>query len=461
MSRFSMAVVALVWFLPVTHANTVLPFDDECVSAECALNALQARALAVSGPSKQNASDSTIPGLLDPDISDVLPDPDGDSSESGPDEEVSDPSGSGLCSGEAYDRSKEGCCAGTLYDRISEGCCNGDIYDVEHEDCCGGKESYDTRTQGCCNDEQVFDLGQEYLVFGLQCLAPVEPQEDKIPWNCTKEWPPSNYASVWKRYCATKSEDSHMAWAMTPSCQVGWLSVKQTSKSAAEQNALEQCQSRATAYNQETCHIFDLDGKLCARQRCGSKLHDATMIGCCNGQVFDSRTQDCCSGRIYNTETTGCCKGRLFKKEPRRCCGDKILFNSNTHGCCLEDGPQIFRFGSQNCCASPKGTCRIPAGITTCCRKEGNWRLPWSTASQLFHWICRGMIRPPLATNLWDKILFQVHILCCVTRHHLWRWLHRIWHSCSNDACAAFCQAKCMKAFGRAQMQLAEHLPWL
>lgn len=376
MSRFSMAVVALVWFLPVTHANTVLPFDDECVSAECALNALQARALAVSGPSKQNASDSTIPGLLDPDISDVLPDPDGDSSESGPDEEVSDPSGSGLCSGEAYDRSKEGCCAGTLYDRISEGCCNGEIYDVEHEDCCGGKESYDTRTQGCCNDEQVFDLGQEYLVFGLQCLAPVEPQEDKIPWNCTKEWPPSNYASVWKRHCATKSEDSHMAWAMTPSCQVGWLSVKQTSKSAAEQNALEQCQSRATAYNQETCHIFDLDGKLCARQRCGSKLHDATMIGCCNGQVFDSRTQDCCSGRIYNTETTGCCKGRLFKKEPRRCCGDKILFNSNTHGCCLEDGPQIFRFGSQNCCASPKGTCRIPAGITTCCRKEGNWRLP-------------------------------------------------------------------------------------
>lgn len=353
---------------------------DECDSAECAFSALQARALSISTESSQENEQvgaHVIPGLLDPDISDVLPDPDADDdSTSESDDSTSDESGSGLCSGETYDKSKEGCCGGSLYDRISEACCNGDIYDVNHEDCCGGKESYDTRTQGCCNDKTVFDLGEEYLVFGLKCLAPLEPQDIKVQFNCTEDWPPKNYASVWKRYCAAKSEGSHMAWAMTPSCQVGWLSTKQSSKSVAQQQAVDQCQERASSFG-ETCHVFDLDGSLCSRQRCGATVYDATMIGCCNGQVFDTRTQDCCSGRIYNSATTGCCKGRLFRKEPRRCCGDKYLFNSNTHGCCLENGPQVFRFGSQNCCAAPKGTCRIPPGIESCCRKEGNWRLPW------------------------------------------------------------------------------------
>ncbi|CAK9027654.1 unnamed protein product [Durusdinium trenchii] len=345
--------------------------DDECFSeGGCALNALQARALSISGSSKE--AEDGIPGLLDPDISDVLPDPDGDTDSPDGEEETSH-SGSNLCSGETFDRSKEGCCAGALYDRVSEGCCNGDIYNVEHEDCCGGKESYDTRTQGCCNNKHVFDLGEEFLVFGLKCLKPLEPEDRKVSFNCTDEWPPKNYATVWQRYCAAQSEGTHMAWAMTPSCQVGWLSVKQPSVADAEQKAVSQCQTRASSYNDESCHVFDLDGSLCSRQRCGTTLYDATMLGCCNGQIFDTRTQDCCSGHIYNTETTGCCKGRLFKKEPRRCCGDKYLFNSNTHGCCTENGPQVFRFGSQNCCAAPKGTCRIPPGIESCCRKEGHW----------------------------------------------------------------------------------------
>ena len=360
-------ISALPWLvlLQLSGATSDFNLDDECASQGCALHALQARA-AVLG----------LPG----DISDILPDPDGPEEPEDSEDETEDEAeeGSGLCAGEQFDKSKEGCCAGSLYDRVTEGCCNGDIYDVSHEDCCGGKESYDTRTQGCCKNDQkhtsvVFTLGEEYLVFGLQCLAPLEPQDFKVKFNCTTEWPPENYASVWQRYCAAKAEGSHMAWAMTASCQVGWLSVKQATTSSAEEQALKQCQSRASQYNGEECHVFDLDGSLCTRQRCGSTLYDATMLGCCNGQVYDTRTQDCCSGRIYTTETTGCCKGRLFKKEPRRCCGDRYLFNSNTHGCCTENGPQVFRFGSQNCCASPRGTCRIPPGIESCCKKEGHW----------------------------------------------------------------------------------------
>ena len=379
-AMFLLPAAWLVFFSAAADSGPLpISEDDECFAdGGCALHALQARALSISGQSEEtDASKRTvIPGLLDPDISDVLPDPDGDDAESDPSEEddaATDPSGPGLCSGEKYDKSKEGCCAGTLYDRVSSGCCNGDIYDVEHEDCCGGKESYDTRTQGCCNKNHVFELGEEFLVFGLKCLKPLEPEEWKIHFNCTEQWPPENYAAVWKRYCAAQSQGSHMAWAMTPSCQVGWLSVQQASPAAAKQKALDQCQERASSYNDEKCHVFDLDGSLCSRQRCGTRLYDATMIGCCNGQVFDTRTQSCCSGRIYNSETYGCCTGRLFKKEPRRCCGDKYLFNSNTHGCCTENGPQIFKFGSQNCCAAPKGTCRIPPGIESCCRKEGHW----------------------------------------------------------------------------------------
>lgn len=343
--------------------------DDECASDGCALHALQSRARSMSENLNWAVQAAAqLPGLEDPDLSDILPDPT-DPSEAEEDD-AEEESGMGLCGSETYDKSIWGCCADSLFPRKTEACCGGEIYDVEHGACCDGKDAYDVRTQGCCNGNQVFDKGNEYMIFALQCLAPVEPEDTKMNFTCAAQWPPLNYAKVWAQYCSIKSQ-GHMAWAMTPSCEVGWLSVKQGNVEDAQKKALEQCQQRSSSFDKEKCHVFDVEGKNCQRQRCGKTLYDATMIGCCNGQIYDLRSQDCCSGHIYETKTTGCCNGRMYKKEPRRCCGGKHLFNSNTHGCCLEGTPSIFRFGSQNCCAAPSGICRIPPGIESCCRKEG------------------------------------------------------------------------------------------
>jgi len=350
--------------------------DDECSSSGCALYALQRRASSMTSgdANNQDAQDRSIPGIVDPDLSDLLPDPDGSDDDDDDDDELpnGDEAGSNLCNGKEFDRSQEGCCGNVLYDLTSHSCCGQDVYDIEEEDCCGGTTVYNTSSQGCCNKKEVFSLGAEYLTFGLHCLPDVKPTEH-VEFACASEWPPANYAQTWRRYCAAKIAGEHMAWAMTPSCQVGWLSVKQASEEKAQEEAKLQCQSKADSYNDETCHVFDTDGRSCSRQRCGTTLYDATLLGCCNGVIFDLRTQDCCSGRVYDTRTTGCCRGKLFHKEPRRCCGGKYLFNSNTHGCCLEKGPQVFRFGSQNCCASPAGICKIPPGIESCCKREGTW----------------------------------------------------------------------------------------
>eukprot|EP00439_Symbiodinium_sp_Y106_P013961 s4713_g2.t1 len=340
--------------------------DDECASPGCALQALQSRAkTVVNQATVDSTSDkyASVPGVGDDGWDDLLPDPDdmGDEEDDSLPDEEEGPSGPGLCGTETYDHSKEGCCGSELYDLTTQSCCGNDIFDIKDEDCCNETTVYNTTKQGCCNHKHVFNLGEEYLTFGLKCIAPAKP-----PWNtqfdCTDEWPPKSYAETWSRYCAAKRRGYHMAWAMTRSCEVGWLSVIQRTQEDAKMKSKSQCQSRSNQYKKETCYIFDFDGKACHRQRCGNILYDATMMGCCNGEVFDSRTHACCAGTVYETKTTGCCNGKVYHKEPRRCCGGKHLFNSNTHGCCLEKGPQVFRFGKQNCCAAPKGICKIPTG---------------------------------------------------------------------------------------------------
>jgi hypothetical protein len=34
---------------------------------------------------------------------------------------------------------------------------------------------------------------------------------------------------------------------------------------------------KATAYNGETCYVFDRDGSGCRRQRCGDEMYDASV----------------------------------------------------------------------------------------------------------------------------------------------------------------------------------------
>ena len=34
---------------------------------------------------------------------------------------------------------------------------------------------------------------------------------------------------------------------------------------------------KATAYNSETCYVFDRDGSGCRRQRCGDEMYDASV----------------------------------------------------------------------------------------------------------------------------------------------------------------------------------------
>eukprot|EP00435_Cladocopium_sp_Y103_P035720 s1198_g9.t1 len=64
--------------------------------------------------------------------------------------------------------------------------------------------------------------------FGRTCTPQVlkpDWENPDVNFECAANWPPATYGNYWLRYCAA---GQHMAWAMTPSCKVGWLSVKQS-----------------------------------------------------------------------------------------------------------------------------------------------------------------------------------------------------------------------------------------
>ena len=92
--------------------------------------------------------------------------------------------------------------------------------------------------------------------------------------------------------------------------------------------------------------------------------------GCCEGVVFKAQTEGCCQGRIYTKDTRRfnssvkwsadrpCLyptslqadRGFSVSMAPRKqtqseavqsCCGGQTLYDSETHGCCLEKGPQV------------------------------------------------------------------------------------------------------------------------
>ncbi|CAJ1400581.1 unnamed protein product [Effrenium voratum] len=292
-------------------------FSDECDEDGCAFSALQRRAAQLSSDLEEALEEKSVTG----------------------------PPSFALCDGKSYDKSQENCCGGSLYSLTSQGCC-------------GNKSVYTFAQQGCCNDDHVF-------TYGVETCVPTKPGvTPDTSFSCAADWPPPTYSAYWLRYCAA---GMHMAWAMTPSCDVGWLSVKQNSLEDAEKKALEACQKKATAYNGETCHVFDRDGGACRRQRCGDKIYDASTQACCQGRIHDRVTQGCCNGALFKTQTEGCCQGEIYIKAQQSCCGGQTLFDSNTHGCCLERGAQVYPFGTHNCCRRPKGTCRIRPGQASCC----------------------------------------------------------------------------------------------
>ncbi|CAK9009614.1 unnamed protein product [Durusdinium trenchii] len=85
------------------------------------------------------------------------------------------------------------------------------------------------------------------------------------------------------------------------------------------------------------------------------------------GKAAAKFTRGCCEGVIFKAQTEGCCQGRIYTRAAQSCCGGRSLYDSETHGCCLENGAQVYRYGSYNCCRRPKGICRIRPGKATCC----------------------------------------------------------------------------------------------
>ncbi|CAE7817469.1 abh1, partial [Symbiodinium microadriaticum] len=259
--------------------------------------------------------------------------------------EIADePPSTNVCNGTSYNQSEEDCCAGMLYNLTTEGCCaNQTIY------------AFDLR--GCCNDKHVYVYGEEPCVN-------VPPSELVADFDCMADWPPTSYSDYWRLYC---SAENHKAWAMTKSCKVGWVSVQQAGLEEAEAQALETCNKRAGIFDKETCRVFDRDGSECRRQRCGDEIYDASLKACCGGSIIDRVTEGCCGDVVYNTQTEGCCKGRAYPKDSYSCCGEQVLYDSRLDGCCLEDGPEVYRLGKQNCCRHPKGVCSIKPGQYSCC----------------------------------------------------------------------------------------------
>lgn len=307
----------------VLFSARAIDIDDECAEENCAISALQRRAAQLSSNVAEAFEEAEM-------------------------QLSTGPPSFALCGGESYDKSQENCCGGKIYSLTSQGCC-------------GNSSIYTFAQQGCCNDDHVFTYGMETCT--PQVLKP-DWENPETNFECAANWPPSTYGNYWLRYCAA---GQHMAWAMTPSCKVGWLSVKQDSLADAEKKALDGCQKKATAYNGETCYVFDRDGGGCRRQRCGSEMYDASVQACCNGKVYDRLTEGCCEGVVFKAQTEGCCQGRIYTTAVQSCCGGQPLYDSETHGCCLEKGPQVYPFGTYNCCRRPKGICRIRPGKASCC----------------------------------------------------------------------------------------------
>lgn len=259
--------------------------------------------------------------------------------------EIADePPSTNVCNGTSYNQSEENCCGGMLYNLTTEGCCaNQTVY------------AFDVR--GCCNNKHVYVYGEE------PCVSE-QPSELVADFDCTADWPPTSYSDYWRLYC---SAENHKAWAMTKSCKVGWVSVQQASLEQAEAQSLETCNKRAGTFDKEICRVFDRDGSECRRQRCGDEIYDASVKACCGGSIIDRVTEGCCGDVVYNTQTEGCCKGQAYPKDSYSCCGEQILYDSRLDGCCLEDGPEVYRLGKQNCCRRPKGVCSIRPGQYSCC----------------------------------------------------------------------------------------------
>ncbi|CAE7945014.1 MDP1 [Symbiodinium sp. KB8] len=207
-------------------------------------------------------------------------------------EVVTGPPSFASCNGLSYDKSQQSCCGGTLYSLTSEGCC-------------GNRSVYAFARQGCCNNDHVFTYGEEI------CSEASAPPGQNSEFSCAADWPPETYSNYWRRYCAA---GHHMAWAMTESCKVGWLSVQQSSIEQAEAKALEACNKKAAAFDGETCKIFDRDGGECRRQRCGADIYDASVKACCGGRVIDRVAEGCCSGVAFKVQSQGCCQGRVYSK---------------------------------------------------------------------------------------------------------------------------------------------------
>eukprot|EP00440_Ansanella_granifera_P023658 gb/GFBE01025693.1/.p1 GENE.gb/GFBE01025693.1/~~gb/GFBE01025693.1/.p1 ORF type:complete len:343 (+),score=58.76 gb/GFBE01025693.1/:1-1029(+) len=333
------AAVILLCICCLTAAASVGPVglaplaaDDECSSAtgssqECTLSALQRRGARLSSEEPWPDAELEIPAEAL-----VL-------AELGP-----GPSSFSSCGGEAYDLSKQGCCDGVLYSRTSQGCC-------------GGKSVYSYSSEGCCDEQRVYKFGSESCVPS----APSAGSEDSSThFECSSTWPPVKLADYWRRYCAS---NRHMAWAMTTSCSVAYPAVHQRSSKAAEHRVLAACGKKAG----ENCHIFDLDGSACHRQRCGEEIYDGALKGCCGGKVYDLQTEGCCSGAVFDARSDGCCQGEIYSRASNSCCGGKQLYDSSTHGCCLNHGAQVYPFGTHNCCFHPAGVCKIPKGRPSCC----------------------------------------------------------------------------------------------
>ncbi|CAE7441437.1 abh1 [Symbiodinium sp. CCMP2592] len=300
---------------------------DECASGQdnCGVSMLQRRSAQMSAASGEAIAVTLEEAFL---------------------EVVTGPPSFASCNGVSYDKSQQSCCGGTLYSLTSEGCC-------------GNRSVYSFARQGCCNNDNVFTYGEEIC---SEASAPPGPGHSEFA--CAADWPPETYSNYWRRYCAA---GHHMAWAMTESCKVGWLSVQQSSIEQAEAKALESCNKKAAAFDGETCKIFDRDGGECRRQRCGTDIYDASVKSCCGGRVIDRVAQGCCSGVAFKAQSQGCCQGRVYSKASYSCCGGKVLYDSGAQGCCLQNGPQVYKFGVQNCCRRPKGVCRIRPGQYSCC----------------------------------------------------------------------------------------------
>lgn len=238
-----------------------------------------------------------------------------------------------------------GCCGGQTLNDTEICCWNGDktfspkVPPTSNHECCGNNGFYDPKTQICCGNTVFDDPGRK-----LRCCGAYKTYNPRSDLCCS---------------------------------QMGG-SFEVVEKTDPKQ---DRCCSK-TPFNQWTDFCCSMaTGKVVKKLTqqadtcCGDIAYKFSGGICCDEKFFGGPWYmlRCCNGEGFNTTEALCCGGNLKKTQGEECCGDKEIYNSTTHRCCvdyMQNPPAIAVVEVKNELQSCCGLQLYDASVGICCGNE-------------------------------------------------------------------------------------------